>query len=272
MSVVEQRAPAAYESALAVEELHARLLASYMLALDTASQPKPRKTPLPEFALRKGDRHRQYTTRKLVESHVKRRLELLASIYTQHALTGPAREPYERLAADASAFAATLSLWRLATWLAVVPIALALAGPLGSALAGVSFDGWTVNSTGDLVWLLVYVAFLVYYLGGLLPNAFHRKRSCLLSESDGRNTYRCEADLFEALGRGRPTERSLDLILGAVVAVPLLVFGPIVGVLVGLLIWDDAKDVPVLFVLAGYIPGGIATALLWLARRDRRWR
>lgn len=272
MSAVEQRSPAAHESALAVEELHARLLTSYMLALDEASQPKPRRFDPPPRTRRKGDRRRQYTTRKLVESHVKRRLELLASIYTQHALAGPAREPYERLAADASAFAATLSFWRLATWLAVLPIAIALAGPVGSALTGVSFDGWTVNSTGDVVWLLIYAAFLVYYLGSLLPNAFHRKRSCLLSESDGRNTYRCEAELFEALGRGRPTERSLDLILGAAVAVPLFVFGPIVGVLVGLLIWDDAKDVPVLFILAGYVPGGIVTALLWLAWRDRRWR
>src|SRR4051794_39890655 len=75
-----------------------------------------------------------------------------------------------------------------------------------------------------------------------------------------------------ALGRGRPTERSLDYILAAVVTGVLFVFGPILGLLAGVTIWGDAEDVPVPLVFLGYIPS-IALAV-WLRGnwRRRRWR
>jgi hypothetical protein len=249
-----------------VEHHHDELLTAYLEALDDASQ-------------KRG----AYFARKLVESHVKRRLKTLADVYTQHAVVGRDRERYERMAADARTFAGTLPSLRLATVLALFPIAVVLFGPLWGALSGVSFDGWRIEGTGDIVMTALYGAFLVYYIAGLAPKAFRRKRGLLYpgawhetadaEEGDGgRNAYRCEEAVFEALGRGRPTERSLDYILAAVVTGVLFVFGPILGLLAGVPIWGDAEDVPVPLVFLGYIPS-IALAV-WLRRnwRRRRWR
>jgi hypothetical protein len=250
-----------------VEHRHDQLLSSYLEALDDASHKPPGS----------------YLSRKLVESHVKRRLKVLAAVYTQHAVVGRDRERYERMAADAKAFADTLPSLRFATVLALFPIVVVLAGPLWGALSGVSFDGWKVEGTGDILMFVVWGAGLVYYLGGIGPRAFRRKRALLYpgdrtetadAEADdgGRNAYRCEEAVFEALGRGRPVERSLDYILGAVVVGLLFLFAPIIGLLGGMLFWGDAESVPTGLIFLGYIPS-IALGI-WMRRnwRRRRWR
>jgi hypothetical protein len=259
MAVQQRSAPQllASETIDDLERFHADLLASYLAALDDASTA------------------RRYIARKLVESHVKRRLEVLASVFAQHALLGDERERHERLAKDARAFADTLSSWRLTTGLALFPILLALAGPIGGAFAGLSFDGWRLEDAGDVVTLVIYGLGLAVYLGGLLPRAFRRKRACLFpdeADPEGRNAYRCEEAVFSALGRARPLERPLDYLLYALVTGLLLLFAPIVGLVAALPFVADVQDVPVAVMLAGYIPGVIAA--LWLRRRwqDRRWR
>jgi hypothetical protein len=249
MTAVEQRSG---PDIVDVEHGHRELLACYAAALADAS------------------RQRRYLARKLVESHIKRRLESLAAIYTQTALVEPDRERYEALASDARAFADTLSMWRLATWLAFFPISLALIGPLVGLAKGVSFDGWHLDS-GDVVLVLLSAAFLVVYVGGLLPRAFWRKRA-LLFPGPERNAYSCEDAAFFALGRTKRKEMRWDYAIAGMAAGLLLLFGPILGILVGLAFWSDAEDIPVPLILAGYIPGGFA--LRWVVRhsKQREWR
>jgi hypothetical protein len=120
-----------------------------------------------------------------------------------------------------------------------------------------------------------YVVWLVVYVGGLLPRGFRRKRACLLpdeDDADGRNAYRSERALFEALGRGRPTERPLDYILGAALTALLVLAAPLLGLLAGLPFYGDAEDVPVGLMFAGYIPAIVAAVWLWRAWRQRVWR
>jgi hypothetical protein len=206
----------------------------------------------------------------LAESHVKRRLDALAAIYAQISLVDPDRDRYEALAGDTRAFADTLSMWRVATWLAIVPIAIALVPPVVGVFAGVSFDGWHAD-TGDLVVLGVCAAFLAVYVGGLLPRAFWRKRELLFPDA-GRNAYACEEAAFAAVGRGRPLETRWDYTVAFVAAGLLVLFGPILGLAVGALIWSDVEDIPAPVLLAGYLPGGFAVYRVWQRSKTRIWR
>jgi hypothetical protein len=252
MTAVAQRSQAGATDIAEVERCHHALLESYVAALADAS------------------RAQRFAARKMVESHVKRRLEALAAIYTQTALVGSDRERYEALATDARAFADTLSMWRLATWIAVFPIAVALVGPVVSVFRGVSFDGWHAD-IGDVVVLGLSGVFLIVYVGGLLPRAFWRKRE-LLYPSEDRNAYAREEAAFTALGRGRPLEQRWDFVIAGVASGLLLLLGPVLVVVAALPLVDDVRDIPNVLLLAGYLPG--AVAVTWMTRRARRreWR
>jgi hypothetical protein len=176
---------------------------------------------------------RRFIARKLVEARIRRRLETLASVYGQHALLGTDRARYERLADDARAFAGTLPSRRVTTWLAIVPVLLALAGPIGGTLSGVSFDRWRLHDGGDIAMAVIYGVGLAIYLGGLLPRAFQQKRS------------------FVGL---------------------LVLFGTILGLVAALPFVDDVRDVPAAAMLAGYVPGVLAIVWLRRYWRRRVWR
>jgi hypothetical protein len=235
-----------------VERCHQELLVSYTAALADASF------------------HRQYVARKMVEAHVKRRLEALAAIYTQTSLVDPDRERYETLACDTRAFADTLSMWRLASWIALIPIALALVGPVVGVFDGVSLDSWRPHDV-DPVAIVFSSAFLVFYVGGFLPRAFWRKRALLFPDAD-RNAYAREAAAFTSVGRGRPMERRWDYAPAYLAGTLLVLFGPILVIIALLPLVGDARDIPVPVLLLGWIPGVLALIWLWDRAKSRTWR
>jgi hypothetical protein len=282
----EQRAATPDPACAKVMELHRALMAEYSEVLQRASQPKPRKgsesRKFWRWELPKRPAPRPYGSRRLCESHVKRRLNVLASIYKQESLVGSdeaARAAYEQAAGESQSFADSLTFWRLPTWLALLPLFGGALSQVGGLMEGVELDDPFVLGWIGL-WLLYFGGFAV----AILVSNFHRKRTVLYPSwkaderlrgtvkegpDDERNVYRSEEGLFDSLRRGRPLEQPLDFYAWTFVAA-ILAWGV---TMTPFLADEDGSIAEWLYVFVPVmVLYGLVVGWLGLRLRKRRWR
>jgi hypothetical protein len=218
--------------------LHRRLLDEYVHVLQEASTPRASKWARKLV----GDpaSRSPYASRKLAEAHIRRRLLTLAAIYCQLGVIHdrPLGAELVRAGRDCETFAGTLSAWRLPTVLAILPLVIGVLGQIRGALADVNVE----SVIGAAVAYVLYGAALAFVF---VRRAFRHKRKLFYPNAaaaerpggagdadDGRNVYRSERELFDALGWAKPIEAPLDQIAVALVtssiALAILAFGIIV--------------------------------------------
>lgn len=156
---------------------------------------------------------RRWMTRRLVRSHVRRRLLWVSAAYAQLHALAEARdragfaEWLHNARGRTAEVADSLPTWRAPSALAVLAPTIALVGAARGVIPYVAVAG-------------VIVLLLVFYLSIPLVFAFRRKRAFFLDPVvDDRNVYECEDELFRMIERRKPREFQLDVGFVAIVVV-----------------------------------------------------
>ena len=161
---------------------------------------------------------RRWMTRRLIASHIRRRLSWLSAAYAQSSALAEARDQatfaeWLRRAREATAeFADSLPTWRTPSAFALLAPTIALIGFARGVISYVAFG-------------VLIVLVLVIYLSVPLVFAFRRKRAHFLRPAvEDKNVYQCENDLFELIGRRKPREFQVDAGLAGVWTVVIFAF------------------------------------------------